>query len=129
MNKEFVGLAALMAGTVAGHVFLGGPEYPAQFSIELETEKLRAMALALWHAATVALIAFSACYLLLARGPNPALLWVTSLIQLGWVALFLFYGQRVIGEIWTMPQWALFLTFPALAFWAERRRTLRSRAV
>lgn len=125
MNKEFVGLALLMAGTVVGHVILGGPDYPEQFSAVLESDRLRAMALALWHAATVALIAFAACYLLLARGPNPALLWVTSLIQLGWVALFLFYGLTNLGEIWTLWQWVLFLAFPLLAFWAEQRRGAR----
>lgn len=128
MNKEFVGLAVLMAGTVAGHVILGGPDYPAQFSAVLEEDRLRAMALALWHAATVVLIAFAACYLVLARGPNPALLWVTSLIQLGWVALFLFYGLTQLGEIRTLWQWLLFLNFPLLAFWAEHRRSARTRA-
>lgn len=128
MNKEFVGLSILMAGTVLGHVYLGGPEFPDQFSAELTSDKLRAMSLALWHAATVVLIAFSVSYLILARRPNPALLWLTSLIQLAWVLLFICYGMAFLGEIWTMPQWVLFLAFPLLALWAERRRSARLRA-
>ena len=123
MDKGFLGLALLMAATVALHVFSGGPEFADPFRVELPNDHLRAMALVLWHAVTVVLIVLAGTYLALARGPNRALLWASSALQLGWAALFLGYGLGLLGQVTSLPQWVIFLAFPLLAHLAERRRS------
>ena len=125
MDKGFLGLAVLMAGTVALHVFSGGPEFADPFRAALSDDHLRAMALILWHAVTVVLVVLTGAYLVLARGPNRALLWASSALQLGWAALFVLYGLDLLGQLWSLPQWVLFISFPLLALWAERRRSAR----
>ncbi len=122
MSKPYLCLSALMAGIVAVHVFLGGPQYAEPFLDDLSTPDLRAMSQVLWHAVTLSLILVALAYLWLGFHRNPALFVFTSALQFGWAGLFLFYGATHLGELATQPQWVLFLGFPASASWAERRR-------
>lgn len=122
MSKTYLTLSALMAGIVAVHVFMGGPQYAVPFMQELSTPDLRAMSQVLWHAVTVALILVALAYLWLGFQNNRALFVFTSVLQLGWAMLFLYYGVTEMGELATQPQWVLFLGFPAGACWAEGRR-------
>ena len=46
-----------------------------------------------------------------------ALLWLVCAIQIGFAALFLWYGARQLRSLWPMPQWILFLGVPALTIW------------
>ncbi len=122
MSKTYLTLSALMAGIVAVHVFMGGPQYAVPFMQELSTSDLRAMSQVLWHAVTIALVLIALAYLWLGFHRNRALFVFTSLLQLGWAGLFLLYGATQLGELTTQPQWVLFIAFPAGALWAERRR-------
>lgn len=122
MSKTYLSLSALMAGIVAVHVFMGGPQYAVPFGQELSTSDLRAMSQVLWHAVTVVLIVLALVYLWLGFHHNRALFVFSSILQCGWAALFLYYGMTRIGEIATQPQWVLFLAFPLAACWAEHRR-------
>jgi hypothetical protein len=111
-----------MLATAGIHVFLGGAHYPVAFWDQLSTPDLRVMSWVLWHAVTVGLIVLAGVYLWLARGPNNALLLASSVLQLGWAALFLAGGFLWMGELATQPQWSLFIVFPILALIAEYRR-------
>ena len=122
MSKTFLGLAIYMALVTGVHVMMGGPEYASVFKAELSTDEYRAMALVLWHAVTVILILLSLAYLRLAKRFNNDLLWFTTAIQIGWAALFVYYGLSWVGDLITLPQWILFLISPIVAHIAARRR-------
>ncbi|MBO9466149.1 hypothetical protein J7443_12970 [Tropicibacter sp. R15_0] len=128
MSKSYLVLSALMAAITGVHVFLGGPQYADAFAITLENADLRAMSLVLWHAVTVALILFALAYLWLAFRRSPELVAITSLLQLGWAGLFLFYGVTQLGELVTQPQWVLFIGFPCVAVFSEWLRDRRNPA-
>ena len=122
MNRTFLILAALMAGVLCIHLFAGGAEYAAQYRTELSDPKLASMAMVLWHAVSVCLALLAGVYFWVAFRPNPVLVHVTSLMQLGWAALFLIYGLSWMGEIVTMPQWVLFVGFPLAATYVVMRQ-------
>ncbi|MFN3953629.1 MAG: hypothetical protein ACK4LQ_04190 [Pararhodobacter sp.] len=122
------GVALLMALTVLVHVFLGGPEYHLPYQRELEDPLLRAMAAVLWHAVTVVLAVLAAGLVWLAHRPDPALEAVISGIQIGFAALFLWYGAVQLGSLVPMPQWIIFLLLPALTRLGQWQRPGAARA-
>ncbi|WP_368183897.1 hypothetical protein [Aestuariibius sp. HNIBRBA575] len=125
MSKPLIAVTALMALTTLVHVFLGGPEYADSFRATLPADHLRSMAMVLWHAVTVNLIVFTCAYAFLSRHQNLPLHYALAAIQIGWSGLFLWYGATMLGSIWPMPQWVIFVMAPALAHWGHTRSLSR----
>jgi hypothetical protein len=122
MSKSFIVLSVLMALTLGLHLFGGGPQYADPFWQILPDGDLRVMGWVLWHAVSVALAVLALAYLWMARRPSFDLLLFTSLLQLGWAALFLTGGVVWLGSLWIQPQWVLFTAFPLLAHLAHWTR-------
>ncbi len=115
--------AALMAMTLGIHLFMGGPEVHEAMLAGLQLPGLRAFASVLWHAVSVNLLVFSVALAALALRPNRALEATLAATQIGFAGLFLAYGAIVLGSVWPMPQWLIFLTIPALTRFGQARRT------
>lgn len=116
--------ALLMALTLGVHLFLGGPEYHEQYQRMLTDANLRSMAAVLWHIVSVILASFSFGLFYLAQRRNVAVEFMLSGIQLGFAALFLWYGLTELGSIWPLPQWTAFTLIPLLTFIGQRRAEL-----
>lgn len=114
MNRAMLAATGLLLLTTWVHVFLGGPEIHQVIQASGLPLGLRAISAVLWHAVTVILLVFSAGCFWMVRHDNPALAVVISAVQLGFAALFLVYGIWMLGTVWLMPQWIIFLLVPAL---------------
>lgn len=114
--------SALMALTFFIHVFAGGPEVHTPLQVALADQGLAAFAAVLWHAVTVVLAVLAAGLWVLAQRHDPALEAVLSAIQLGFAALFVFYGLTRLGALAPMPQWIIFLAIPALTRFGQSRK-------
>ena len=88
---------------------MGGPEVhlPIQQS-ELSLE-LRALSAVLWHAVTVILTIFAIAAFFSARRKNADLGIIMIAVQVGFAGLFVYYGLALLGTLWLMPQWIIFL--------------------
>lgn len=124
MNRWNFAAAALMALTWGVHVFAGGPEIHVPIQGSELPEYLRAISAVLWHAVSVVLAVFALAYFWLARNENTALSIVLGATQLGFAGLFLWYGSTLLGTIWPMPQWIIFLLIPAVSAAGTFRRQL-----
>ncbi|MEE2946633.1 MAG: hypothetical protein VX444_15810 [Pseudomonadota bacterium] len=124
MNKWNLGASVLMALTFCLHVFGGGPEIHEPIQASALSDYLRAMSAVLWHAVTVVLAVLAIAYLWLAKHENTAMSLQMSAIQLGFAALFLWYGETLLGTVWPMPQWIIFIVIPAVSLFGlpQRRR-------
>ena len=122
MNIPLATAAGLMTLTIGAHVFGGGPEYHAVYQQVLPTPHLSSMAAVLWHAVTISLAVFAAALIWLARNPSPPLAYAISAMQIGWAALFLFYGLTMLGSPWPMAQWTIFIIIPLLTLYGVRKR-------
>lgn len=122
MNRWHLAASALMGLTFVVHVFGGGPEIHVPIQASELSEYLRAISAVLWHAVSVILAVFALAYLWAAKNNAPALIWQMTVIQLGFAALFLWYGIALLGTIWPMPQWIIFLLIPAVSLIGQRRR-------
>lgn len=122
MNIPLNLAGAIMVLTTAVHVFAGGPEYHDVYQTVLPTPHLAAMSAVLWHAITINLIVFAGAYFWLALYPSRPLLIAIVAMQTGWILLFLFYGVSMLGSLWLMPQWVIFLTVLLLSFYGAARR-------
>ena len=120
MNKLMIAAVVLMFVTFLAHVFGGGPEIHAPIQASELSPYLRAISAVIWHAITVVLLVFSVALAGLVKHPNRALERIMIAIQLGFAALFLFYGVRLLGNIIDMPQWIAFLLIPGLMMLARR---------
>jgi hypothetical protein len=114
--------AALMAATFCLHVFGGGPEIHVPIQASSLPLPLRAISAVLWHAVTVLLSIQVFALVWLARYPDYAMALLLASIQLGFAMLFLFYGQTMLGTVWLMGQWTIFLALAALILWGARLR-------
>lgn len=113
--------AGLMAGVVLLHIIGGGAEVHIPIQASELTPTLAAFSAVLWHAVTVALIAFTGALAWMAYRPNLPLAVAVVVIQLGWAGLFIFYGIQRLDQLMIMPQWIIFTILPALtAFGAWR---------
>lgn len=121
MNKPIAAAAVLATVTVGVHVFLGGPEINAPVRQSDLPELVRVTSWVVWHGISVILIVIAAGLAWLAAHRNPALAMTLSAIQIGFALLFLGFGLSQLGEVWSMPQWAIFLLIPALTFWGMRK--------
>lgn len=113
--------AALMALTFFIHVFAGGSEVHIPLQAALADQGLAAFAVILWHAVTVVLAVLAVGLWVLSRRYDPAFEMVLSAIQLGFAALFVFYGLTRLGSLMPMPQWIVFLAIPALTRFGQSR--------
>lgn len=114
--------AALMALTLCIHLFAGGPEVHSSLQAALFDAGLAAFAAILWHAVSVVLAVLAVGLWVLARRHDPALEAMLSAIQLGFAALFIFYGLTRLGTLWSMPQWIIFSAIPALTRVGQSRQ-------
>lgn len=117
--------AGLMALTVGIHVFLGGQGVHLPLLAAVPDVGLAAFISVLWHAVTVVLIVLTIGLFRLAYHPDRSLEAVLSAIQLGFAALFLFYGATRLGTIWPMPQWVIFIGIPVLTRFGQRHSSHR----
>ncbi len=125
MNILLTIAGAIMTLTAGIHIFAGGPEYHDVFQTVLPTPHLAAMSAVLWHAITVNLIVFAGAYFWLARHPSRPLLITLAAMQIGWIALFLFYGMTMLGSLWPMPQWVIFGVTVLLTLYGARQPDTR----
>jgi hypothetical protein len=112
-----------MGLTVLLHVFAGGPEVHDPLQVALSDPFLAAFAAVLWHLVTVALVVLAGGLWVLAQRHDPALEAILSGIQLGFAAVFIFYGLTRLGTVILMNQWTIFLIIPALTRFGQSRRT------
>ena len=117
--------AALMGLTVLVHLFGGGAEVHDPLQAALSNPFLAAFAAALWHMVTVVLMVLAGGLWVLAQRHDSALEAILSGIQLGFAAVFIFYGLTRLGTVMPMPQWIIFLIIPALTRFGQSRRTSR----
>lgn len=101
MRYPTLAAAVGMAATTLLHVFGGGPEVHQPIQASALELPLRAVAAVLWHAVTGLL----------------AVLLVA--IQIGFAGLFLFYGQTMLGTVWTLGQWTIFAVLAVLIVWGQ----------
>jgi hypothetical protein len=112
--------AALTAATFFLHVFGGGPEFHAPIQASALDLPLRAISAVLWHAISLLLATEAVALLWLARYPNRPMAALLGAIQISFAGLFLFYGQTMLGSVWILGQWTIFLVLAGLIFWGAR---------
>jgi hypothetical protein len=71
---------------------------------------------------TVVLVVLAGGLWVLARRDDPALEAILSGIQLGFAAIFVFYGLTRLGTVMPMNQWIIFLIIPALTRFGQSRQ-------
>lgn len=114
MNPWMIGASALLWLTTFVHVFLGGPEIHQVIQTSDLPASVRGVGAVIWHAVTVILIAFAISCAMLARRSNRETALLMIGIQLGFAALFVYYGVMQLGTLWVMPQWVIFMMIPAV---------------
>jgi hypothetical protein len=117
MRLPTLAAAALMAATFGLHLFGGGPEFHQPIQASTLDLPLRAVSAVLWHAVSITLALQAAALLWLAKHPNRPMAILLTAIQIGYAGLFLFYGQTMLGTIWQLGQWTIFLALAALILW------------
>jgi len=117
MNLIILLAASLMSVTVLIHVFIGGREVMRPLRASSLPPLVRAVSDVVWHGVTVVLICLAAGLFWLTWHDNPALMWMICAIQVGFAALFIWYGATQLRSLWPMPQWVIFLGVPALTIW------------
>lgn len=119
--------AILMAGTTGLHVIGGGPEFHAPIQASGLDLPLRAISAVLWHFVSLMLALQAVALLWLARHPDGAMAALLTAIQIGFAVLFMFYGQTMLGTVWILGQWTIFLTLAVLIICGQWGR-VRTRA-
>lgn len=125
-SKATLIAAGLMLMTLMVHVFAGGSDVHLPLLAETDNPGLAAFVSVLWHFVTLFLAVLCLGLVSLARHPNPALEAAFCALQLGFAALFLFYGTTRLGTVWLMPQWIVFLLVPALTRWGQSKAVVQS---
>ncbi len=119
MRIPTLAAAALMAATCGLHVIGGGAEFHAPIQASPLDLPLRAVSAVVWHFVTVMLALQALALVWLARHPDRAMAALLTAIQIGFAGLFLFYGQTMLGTIWTLGQWTIFLVLALLIVWGQ----------
>ena len=120
MNKPILIAALVSAATFGLHVVGGGAEFHQPIQASSMALPLRAISAILWHAVSMLLVLQAAALMWLAHHPNPALSLFIAVVQIGFAALFLFYGVTMIGSVWVLGQWVIFVAIAALVLWGIR---------
>ena len=119
MRYPTLAAAVGMAATTVLHVFGGGPEVHQPIQASALELPLRAVAAVLWHAVTGLLAVQSVALVWLARHPDQPMAVLLVAIQIGFAGLFLFYGQTMLGTVWTLGQWTIFAVLAVLIVWGQ----------
>lgn len=119
MRYPTLAAAILMAATTGLHVIGGGPEFHAPIQASLLDLPLRAISAVLWHMVTVLLAIQTVALLWMAGHPNGAMATLLVAIQIGFAGLFVFYSQTMLGTVWQLGQWTIFLALAALIAWGQ----------
>ncbi len=126
MQYPTLAAAILMAGTTGLHIVGGGAEFHAPIQASTLDLPLRAIAAVLWHFATIMLALQTGALLWLTRHPDRAMTTLLAAIQIGFAGVFLFYGWTMLGTVWILGQWTIFVVLALLILWgqygAERAR-------
>lgn len=122
MNKPMLAAALISALTIGLHVIGGGAEVHAPIQASNLPLPLRAISAVMWHFVSLILALQTLGFLRVAQRPNPEMSVLLIGVQLGTAALFVFYGLSMLGSVWIMPQWTIFLTIAALGLWGLRRK-------
>lgn len=121
MNKPMMAAAVLSAATFGLHVLGGGRDVHIPIQASDLDVSLRAISAVLWHFASLVLALQTIAFWALSQRANPTMGWLLIGVQGGTAALFLFYGATLLGTIWIMPQWTIFLALAALGLWGQKR--------
>jgi hypothetical protein len=119
MNIPLLAAAALSAATFGLHVVGGGAEFHAPIQAVDMPLPLRTVSAILWHYVSVMLLLQAIAFGWLARSPSVPLLWFLIAVQLGFAGLFLVYGLVMLGSIWVLLQWTIFIAIAGLALWGH----------
>ncbi len=119
MRYPTLAAAALMAATTALHVIGGGAEFHEPIQTSSLDLPLRAISAVLWHFVTVMLVLQTAALLWLSRHPERGLAALLLAIQIGFAGLFICYGQTMLGTVWHLGQWTIFLALAFLIAWGQ----------
>ncbi len=114
MNPWMIAAGALLWLTTYVHVFLGGPEIHHVIQASDLAADVRGVSAVLWHAVTAIIVLFAVACTHLARRSNREMALLVIGVQLGFAALFVFYGLTLLGSLWVMPQWVIFTLIPAV---------------
>lgn len=117
MNLTLLLAAGLMSLTVLVHVAVGGHKIMRPLHQTPLPRLVGAVTDVVWHGVTVTLICLAGALFWLTWHDNPALLWMTCAIQLGFAGLFIWYGATQLRSLWPMPQWIIFIGVPVLTIW------------
>lgn len=119
MRYPTLAAAVVMAATAGLHVVAGGAEFHAPIQASSLDLPLRAISAVLWHFVTLMLALQAAALLWLARHPDRAMAVLLAAIQIGFAGLFLFNGQTMLGTVWVLGQWTIFLVLAMLIIWGQ----------
>lgn len=122
MNKPMLVAAVTSALTFGLHVIGCGADVHIPIQASTLPLPLRAISAVLWHFVSLILALQTLGFLSLARASNRDLSLMLIGIQIGTAVLFVFYGMTMLGSIWIIPQWTIFLTIAALGLWGLWRR-------
>ena len=122
MNKPMLSAAGISALTFGLHVIGGGADVHIPIQASTLPLPLRAISAVLWHFVSLILALQSLGFLSLARASNRDLSLMLIGIQIGTAVLFVFYGMTMLGSVWIIPQWTIFLTIAVLGLWGLWRR-------
>ncbi|SFU51113.1 hypothetical protein SAMN04488527_104137 [Aliiroseovarius crassostreae] len=122
MKRSMILAAVLMGLTTGVHVLAGGPDIHLPIQSSNLPADLRAISAVLWHAVTVNLTLFTLSLAWMVRHENRGLGVLLVGVLLGYAGLFLYYGATILGTLWVMPQWVIFLLIPAVMLFGMRGR-------
>jgi hypothetical protein len=112
--------AAVMAATFFLHVIGGGADYHTPMQAAPIDLLLRAVSAVVWHGISAILALQAVALLWLSRHPDRAMSAFLLALQIAFAGIFLFYGQTMLGTIWVMGQWTIFLVLAGLIAWGMR---------
>lgn len=119
MRYPTLAAATVMAATTQLHVIGGGAEFYQPIQTSAMEPPLRAISAVLWHAVTLLLAVQAVALVWLARHPDRAMATLLVAIQICFAGLFLFYGQTMLGTVWTLAQWTIFTILAGLIVWGQ----------
>ncbi len=120
MNKPLLAAAVVSAATFGLHVIGGGAEIHAPIQDSDLPLPLRAVSAVLWHFVSAVLLLQAVAFVWLSRQPSPPLVWFLIALQACIAGPFLFYGITMLGTVWTLGQWLIFVVIAALGLWGAR---------
>lgn len=106
--------AALTGVTTCIHLFAGTKEIMTPILKAEHPVALKAVMMVIWHGVTLILALMTIGIAFVAMHQNIPLALFIIAVQLGFAGLFLYYNLSMIGGLFRLPQWTVFLLVPAL---------------